>query len=168
MNEYTEKERSDKDKYAASTVFYEKILEAESIAMINIINSINNHTQGYLEAFFPDHPISARLLPFKELHSGKKSKEKPQINIQVEYKEMEIDLRALSGGELSRVILAFTLALGEIFNTPLLLLDECTSSLDQELTTTVTSAIKETYADKMVIIIAHQVVSGLFDREIKV
>jgi DNA repair exonuclease SbcCD ATPase subunit len=150
-------------KYAAATILKEKILEAESIAMLNIINSINSHVQEYLDLFFAVDPISARLLPYKET---KKSK-KPQINIQIEYKGMEADLNMLSGGELSRVILAFTLGLGEIFNTPLMLLDECTSSLDQELTTQVIDGIRENYGDKMVIVIAHQVVSGHFDRVIR-
>jgi ABC-type transport system involved in cytochrome bd biosynthesis fused ATPase/permease subunit len=82
---------------------------------------------------------------------------------------MEADLSMLSGGELSRVNLAYTLALGEIFNTPLMLLDECTASLDQELTSVVIEGIKENYAGKMVIVVAHQVIVGLsFDREIKV
>jgi DNA repair exonuclease SbcCD ATPase subunit len=150
-------------KYAAATILKEKILEAESIAMLNIINSINSHVQEYLDLFFAVDPISARLLPYKET---KKSK-KPQINIQIEYKGMEADLNMLSGGELSRVILAFTLGLGEIFNTPLMLLDECTSSLDQELTTQVIDGIRENYGDKMVIVIAHQVVSGHFDRVLR-
>jgi len=162
VSAYKKKEDIDRRKYAASTLLKEKILEAESIAMVNVINSINSHVQNYLDLFFTADPISARLLPYKE----SKKDRKPQINIQIEYKGMEADLTMLSGGELSRVILAFTLGLGEIFNTPLLLLDECTASLDQELTTQVIDGIRENYTDKMVIIIAHQVVSGHFDRVI--
>ena len=80
---------------------------------------------------------------------------------------METDLTCLSGGELSRVILAYTLALAEMFNTPLLLLDECTSSLDQELTSTVFEGIREHFKGKLTLIIAHQVITGNFDKEIK-
>ena len=80
---------------------------------------------------------------------------------------MECDLNMLSGGELSRVVLAFTLALGEMFNTPMLLLDESTASLDQEATTVVFDAIKENFKGKMVLIIAHQVIQGVFDKIIK-
>ena len=79
---------------------------------------------------------------------------------------MDCDLTMLSGGELSRVILAFTLALNEMFNVPLLLLDECTASLDQQLTSTVFDSIREHYNGKLVIIIAHQVVTGMFDKTI--
>ena len=80
---------------------------------------------------------------------------------------MEADLLMLSGGELARVVLAYTLALSEIFNTPLMLLDECTASLDQDLTSDVFEGIKEHFSGKLVLIIAHQVVSGTFDKVIQ-
>jgi len=158
----TVKEREDRDKYASATMLRDKILEAESIAIHNVILSVNTHAQLYLDSFFPDNPILIRLLPFKET----KKSTKPQINVEIEYKGMECDLSMLSGGELSRVILAYTLALGEMFNTPLLLLDECTSSLDQNLTTVVFNSIRELYSGKLVVLIAHQVVTGIFDKTI--
>ena len=154
--------------YGASTLLRDKILEAESISMLNVISSINTHTQCYLEDFFPDNPISVKLVPFKETGAGKNIKVKPQINLQIEYKGMEADINMLSGGELSRVILAYALALGEMFNTPIMLLDECTSSLDQELTGTVTDSIREHFTGKLVLIIAHQVVKGQFDKVITI
>ena len=157
-------EKRDRDLYASASLLKEKILEAESIAVLNIINSINTHAQLYLDAFFPDDPIIVRLLPFKET---KKSK-KPQINVVVDYKGMECDLNMLSGGELSRVILAFTLALGEMFNTPILMLDESTSSLDQELTSVVFNSIREHFTGKMVLVIAHQGTEGIYDKVIKI
>jgi DNA repair exonuclease SbcCD ATPase subunit len=154
--------------YASATLLKEKILEAESIAMLNVISSINTHTQGYLEAFFPDNPISVKLVPFKETKKGKIIKKKPQINLEIEYKGMEADINMLSGGELSRVILSYALALGEMFNTPMMLLDECTASLDQELTGVVMDGIREHFPGKLVLIIAHQVVKGQFDKVIQI
>ena len=77
---------------------------------------------------------------------------------------MECDINMLSGGELARVVLAYTLALSEIFNTPILLLDECTSSLDQELTNVVFDGIRENFKGKLVLIIAHQIIMGTFDK----
>jgi len=164
-----EKEETESRKlYGSSTRLKEVILEAESIAMLNIISSINTHTQPYLDFFFPNDPISIKLVPFKESKKGQTVKKKPQINLEIEYKGMEADISILSGGEISRVILAFTLALGEMFNTPVMMLDECTSSLDQELTGVVMDGIRENFNGKLVIIIAHQVVTGGFDRIINV
>jgi exonuclease SbcC len=149
--------------HASATKLKDKILEAESMAMINIIDSINSHARVYLDCFFPVDPISVNLQTFKET----KKSTKPQINIEIEYKGMESDLNMLSGGELSRVVLAYTMALAEMFNTPLLLLDECTASLDQELSEIVFSAIKENFNGKMTLLIAHQVVTGSFDKMIR-
>ena len=156
-------EKEDRNKYTAALLLKEKILEAESISVANIVESINSHAQIYLDAFFVENPIIVRLLPFKET----KKATKPQINIDIQYKEMECDLNMLSGGELSRVVLAFTLALAEMFNTPMLMLDESTASLDQEATTVVFDAIKENFKGKIVLIIAHQTVNGIFDKIIK-
>jgi len=159
----TEEEKKNRQKYSASMLFKDKILEAESLAIQNVIQSINAHAQEYLDLFFPDNPIVVRLLPFK---TTKKNTSKPQINIEIDYKGMEADINMLSGGEMSRVVLAYTLALGEIFNTPLFLLDECTASLDQELTSTVMEGIKTHFSNKLVICICHQVVAGSFDRQL--
>lgn len=163
IKDLEQKEKEDRQKYTSAQLLKEKLLEAESIAVANVIDSINTHAQIYLDSFFVDNPIIVRLLPFKET----KKSNKPQINIEILYKDMECDLNMLSGGELSRVILAFTLALGEMFNTPILLLDESTASLDQEATTLVFDAIKENFKGKMVLIIAHQVIQGVFDKIIK-
>lgn len=159
-----------RDKYSASIMLKEKILQAESIAIENIINNINTHAREYLDIFFPNDPLSAQLLPFKQSKKDKKKETKgtkPQINLEIYYKEMETDITMLSGGELSRVILAFTLAFAEIFNAPMVLLDECTASLDQETTSIVMEGIKENFENKPILVIAHQVVSGDFDRKIQ-
>lgn len=155
-----------RNKYSACINLKEKILKAESIAISVIIENINSHAREYLDIFFVNEPLSAQLLPFKQ--SKKTNKEsKPQINLEINYKEIETDVSMLSGGELSRVILAFTLAFAEIFNAPMILLDECTASLDQETTSVVMEGIKNNFNDKPVLVIAHQVVSGDFDTKVQ-
>ena len=140
----------------------EHILEAESIVMTNIVESINTHAKVYLDDFFEDDPITVTLQSFKQT----KKVSKAQLNLDIEYKGMECDLQMLSGGEMSRIVLAYTLALAEMFNTPLLMLDECTASLDQENANHVFDSIKEHFNGKLTIIVAHQVVTGIFDRSI--
>jgi DNA repair exonuclease SbcCD ATPase subunit len=159
------REIKDRKRYASACLFRDKIQEAESVAIGNIIDNINTHAQMYLDTFFPDNPISVKISAFKETKSTKETK--PSINLVIDYKGMEHDITMLSGGELSRVVLAFTLALAEIHNSPLILLDECTSSLDQELTGSVIEGLKENFNDKLVVLIAHQVVQGVFDKIIK-
>jgi exonuclease SbcC len=158
-----EKEMEQKKKYTASCEFRDNILEAESIFVSNVIDNVNNNVQLYLEHFFPDHPITVRLSSFKE---NMKNETKPSIHLEIDYKGMEMDLSMLSGGEVSRVILSFTLAFADLYNSPLILLDECTSSLDQDLTTSVLEGLKEHFGSKLCLIVAHQVVKGAFDKVI--
>jgi DNA repair exonuclease SbcCD ATPase subunit len=165
ITKFQEEEQYLQEKYSAAMLLKEKILEAESIAMLNVIESINQHAQVYLDSFFPDHPISVRLVAFKE---SKKNTMKPVINLEIDYKTMECSFDSLSGGEASRIILAFTLALNEMFNSPMILLDESTASLDQEMTSIVFEIVKENFRDKHALIIAHQVTHGLFDHIIHV
>jgi exonuclease SbcC len=150
--------------YSKAMLLKELLCKAENIAITNFINSINIHAQTYLDIFFPDNPIIVRIKPFKTVKKG--SIDKPQINIEIDYKGMDIDQSMLSGGELSRVILSYALAFGEIFNSPFILLDECTSSLDQNLTSIVFEGIRENFRGKLVILIAHQIVTGVFDRQV--
>lgn len=163
VKELKELEEKNRKQYAASTLLKDKILEAESIAILNIINSINIHAQEYLDIFFPNDPIVVRLLSFKQT---KKKTSKPQVNLEIDYKGMEADVSMLSGGELARVVLSYTLALAEIFNSPLLMLDESTASLDQDMTSIVMDGIRKNFGNKLTVVIAHQVISGDFDRQI--
>ena len=153
-------EKVNTDQYNAAKLFKEKVAEAESLYISELISSINTHAGIYLDLFFVDDPISIELCPFKETKTAKK----PQINVQVKYKGMDIDLNSLSGGERDRVYLAYTLALSEIFNTRLILLDECLSSLDQDNVYNVLHGMKETQQDRLILIIAHNFITGNFDR----
>ena len=165
LDELYIKQKEDTNRYNAAVLMKNKIIEAESIAIDNVIKSINIHAQTYLEYFFTENPIIIQLLSFKE---NKNKITKPQINIDINYKEMEnCDLNSLSGGEISRVILAFTLALAEIFDAPLIMLDEATASLDACNTSLIFDNIKENLQDKLVLIVAHQVVEGAFDKVIQ-
>ena len=51
-------EKEARKKHSAYLKLKEKILEAESIALKNIIDVINSHARLYLEDFFPEDPIS--------------------------------------------------------------------------------------------------------------
>ena len=150
-----------RDKLSSTMLLQTKIKEAESISITNIIQSINNYAKNYLDLFFTEDLITVSLLSFNE-------DKKPKINISIDYKGMNCELKMLSGGEIQRIVLAFNLALSDMFNLPILLLDESTSNLDQELTNTVINGIKSNYNNKLVILIAHQVISGIFDNVIEI
>lgn len=160
-------------RYNAALTLKEKVLEAESISINNVIQTINEYVAYYLSKFFDNETVNIQLIPYKlkknslkENVNKKEYIEKPQINVQLIYKDEECDISSLSGGELSRVVLAFTLALAKMFDTKLILLDEATANLDHENTQNVFSVIKEEFSDIFVIAVAHQVVEGSYDHVI--
>lgn len=127
------------------------IKKAEKLAIEETIEQINLHVQLYLDYFLENITV---CLAFD--NDGTK------LNVNVTQNNFESDLNNLSGGELARVVLAFTIALADMNNVKLLLLDECVSSLDQETTTSVIKTIQSNFSGQ-IICIAHQTTTGIFD-----
>lgn len=142
--------------------YWSKILESESMAILGIIQTINHNVNMYLDKFFEENSINVSLSSFKE----NKKCIKPGININVFYKGENCDLNSLSGGERSRVNLAFLLALNSLTNSKIVLLDECISSLDSDLCDNILEILRD--QAKMIIVIAHQVNTGSFSQIINV
>ena len=139
-----------------------KLIKSTKMKMFaQILRDINNYASGYIDAFFDEDDMTAQLQNYKELKKDGKS---AGVHMVITYKGIEkCDPGILSGGELQRLTLAFTLALAEYQKVPFLLLDECTSHLDSETTNKIISHIKGRYSGSTVIFIAHQVVQGTFD-----
>jgi hypothetical protein len=158
-----------KEYYMEEVKCYEKlqhyVKEAETKSIIDFIESLNQHAQLYIEDFFKDEDIQVQLTTNKELKSGK---DKVGLFFKVFYKKMEGDIDFLSGGQRDRINLAFTLAFSELVDNRILLLDECISSLDSETTDIVIETLKEKYKGKLIICVAHQVNTGMFDEVILV
>lgn len=143
----------------------EFVKTAETTLLDRAINQINQYVANYLDIFFQTDPITIRLYVKEDEKSASRN---GQLCLSVDYKGMDADLSILSGGELQRVVIAYNLAMSEIFSVPMILLDECTSNLDQELTEIVVKGIKYNCKGKTMIMIAHQVVSGIFDNVISI
>jgi len=135
--------------YPRAIKLQEIIKTAEKTALMEVIQEINLHAQIYLDNFVDDINV---MLVFDGV----------KLNVEVTQDGHDSDLQNLSGGELARVILAFTIALAEINNVRMLLLDECVASLDQESTGQVIDTIKGNFKGT-VICIAHQTTTGVFD-----
>jgi ABC-type transport system involved in cytochrome bd biosynthesis fused ATPase/permease subunit len=89
--------------------------------------------------------------------------ERAQVHVELMYQGVETELRMLSGGEYDRVVLAFTLAIMELYESPLVLLDECVSSLDAVTAQRVCGHLNEESVSRITVLVAHQLVSGMFD-----
>jgi exonuclease SbcC len=157
-------EEESKRELSYCDIFLRKIQEAESLSIGRTIDDINFNMNYYLERFFPDNPITVIISPYKET----KKDIKPSINIVVGYKGLETSLDSLSGGEYDRVVLSLLLSLNSMFGSDILMLDESISSLDGELTNEILEVLKETVGEKLVIVVAHQISVGVFDRVVSV
>ena len=142
------------------------VLEAESLALVSLVNQINDHAATYLDVFFAEDPIEASLKTFTALKGKKKMK--PSIQTEIQFKGNEMKLDGLSGGEQARVVVAFNLALCEILASPIIMLDEVTANLDADLTETIYDTIKASTDNKIVLAVAHQCIDGTFDQIIRI
>jgi DNA repair exonuclease SbcCD ATPase subunit len=141
------------------------VLEAESLALVTLVSEINESAAGYLDAFFAEDPIEVSINTFSQVKSTKKIK--PSIKTEIQYKGNDITLDALSGGEQARVIIAFTLALGDIRQSPIVMLDEVTANLDADLAETIFETVASATTGKVVMAVAHQCVDGIFENIVK-
>ena len=159
----SEELRVSEEMYSTTVAFRQKIVDAETKTLASVISTLNAYAADYLEAFFPENPIVVEILPYKESAKRGGASRKSQISTRVEYRGAEADLVSLSSGERDRVILAFSLAVHHLQSGKIVMLDECTSSLDAESSNVVFSKIKTNLEDHCVLIVAHQIVQGIFD-----
>lgn len=137
---------------------------AEILAVERTVESINQYAKFYLDKMFEDE-ISVRLETFKRV----KKDEKPSINVRIEYKgDIYGSVDELSGGERQRCNLAFLLAVNEMAKSPILLLDECINNLDAEVHMEVLDIIKDFSSDKLILVVSHEAIHGIFDDIINV
>lgn len=124
----------------------------------NNVVVLNNFMTGFNKKFF-DGDMIANIV----MNSSNK------YSLSVVYKGVDISDNfdiILSGGEYDRLCLSIVLALNNMSNSKFLMLDESISSLDSELTKTILNTIHEECKDKIILVIAHQIESGLFEEKI--
>jgi len=142
-----------------------KAIEVECKQLEDTVNNINTVLETTLPIFF-NEPISLTLQLYKKL---KTDIMKPGLNLEICYKGFKYDnINSLSGGEGDRISLALLLALNSVSNSPIILLDECVSSLDGDLKESCIIAIKS-IPNKTVICIDHDdALEGFYDSVIDV
>ncbi len=138
--------------------------QAEILAVERTIESINEYASTYLAEMFEEQ-IIVRLESFKKSKAG----EKPMMNVSIEYKgNTYTSVDELSGGERQRCNLAFLLAVNDLLGSPILMLDECINNLDAEVNSEVLDVIKSHCSNKLVLVVSHEAVHGVFDHVINV
>lgn len=147
------------NRYNASLILKSKVLQAETMAMKGAIDVFNTHMRVYLDQFF-EEPFSAQI----EFNHDDKKSTKYQFQTNINNNGNLIEASQLSGGEMNRLVVASTLALCEIINSPLVMLDESINNLDMTTAGMVIQALNN-LSNKTVLLISHQAVGGVFTHQ---
>lgn len=140
------------------------ITRAEVKHIKNAILSIEMLVNDYCELIFTT-PLTVKFILSSE---GKTTGLlKAHIGLCIFYKGMRLESASmLSGGEFARLNLCISMALASRFNSRLLLLDEVTSQLNQELVEQMIILLRARSTCK-VLMVAHGVVEGTFNQIVK-
>lgn len=142
------------DSYPRSVKLQALIKDAETKALESVVDQLNFYTQLFVERF-----IDELVVEFSFKTNGR-------IEVAAIQNGHKTNVTSLSGGEYARVALAITLAMAELHDVNLLMLDESIASLDQETTTSVLESIRANFSGT-ILCIAHQTVKGMFDKVVE-
>lgn len=161
VDNYEKRYRESEKSYNGFLRLKERYRQAEILAVESTINSINHHTQYYLDQFFRDDPLILNL----EIIDAKKL----EIVTKLKYKGYEYDnISQLSGGEFDRCVLASVCGVNTMMNSPFLFLDESLASLDAENNTEILGFLKELSEKKLVAVTSHEAITGIFDEIVEI
>lgn len=146
---------------------------AESEILKRCMYHLESSTNEFLENAF-DHPISLHLGTEKESKTTSRKKHTLTVSVETCREDQQTAVRrtidGFSGGETDRISLGFSMALTSLSKFPMIILDECISSLDTELRDKVIRALRSQAkaTNKTVVLVCHDALEGLFDNVINV
>lgn len=130
-------------------------------AIESVIDSINQNAKQVIDRFFPDDGTSVKICNTSQT---KKGDLRPKLHVEVFHKgKLAKRMKSLSGGERSRIYLAFQLALSEMYKSPILLIDEGFTGLELDKKVECIEVLKEVAREKLVLVVEHGVPGALFD-----
>lgn len=153
------------DELNHTTMLKEEATKTECSLLNNLVNNLNESMDEICADLF-DKSMNIELSPYTTTKSTKVTKQ--QFNFMISYGGGVFDhVNQISGGEGDRVSLALTLALNQLSQFPILILDETLSDLDQGIKNRTIEAIK-TRINHTVLIVMHEGVEGIYDHIIDV
>lgn len=140
---------------------------AATECVASILDSINANAKYYLDLLFPDQGTSIRILNEKENKTD--GKKKAQFSVSIVHRGLEYGaLSELSGGEQSRACLAFQLAISDLYNSPILLLDEPFAGVHPTLRDECLEVLREVGQKKLILMAEHGAPDSSFDASVVV
>jgi len=154
------------EKYAAAERLKEIADFAASSAVESKILEINNSSSFFIDKMFKDDGTIIQLSNFTTTQKGD---EKAKIGIDVYHKgHKPKNIKPFSGGEKSRACLCFQLGLSELYNSPILMIDEGLTGVHSDLLEECLDILKEVSKDKLILVIEHGAPDSAFDEVISI
>ena len=156
-------------KLEAAYILEKFVKESEVLSLENMVNIINAHAKIYLDEMFANS--ESIIVQLKCTSENKKGVVSLKMNTYLYYKGYEYDdIEALSGGERQRCNMAYLLAINEILNSKILMLDECLNNLDETMNTEILQFVKgcANKMNKLILVVSHEANKGNFDEVISI
>lgn len=127
--------------------------------------NLNLSVEKYVNRFFPDCGTDIRVLSHKQNKDGSIS---DKVSVEIVHNGVKCSIDTFSGGAENRAIVAFQLAMSEVVNSPLLLLDEPLVGVHATLRDEIYSTIRSFASNKLIIVVEHGAPENLFDLVLEV
>jgi energy-coupling factor transporter ATP-binding protein EcfA2 len=151
---------------AAAKRLKERSDEAAVLSIELVIDQINEKAKAYIDRMFPN---DGTIIKIKNLTQIKSGDTRPKLSIEIYHKgKVAKKVSGISGGERSRAYLCFQMALGDIYKSPILLVDEGFAGLDMETKKECLEVLKDAAGDRLIIVIEHGAPESMFDQVITV
>lgn len=143
--------------------FQRLVKESVSLCLKNTCSKLERAINYYCKSIFETQcRVSLELI---------ERAKKLDIDIKIDYNgHVYTKMSVFSGGECQRLILAFHLAINNIVDSSILILDETLSNLDSEASNRAIKAFRRfigSSTSKRIIVVAHQTTVGLYDQVIE-
>lgn len=157
----------DRGRLVALKEFYRNVSLVHCKGLERTVMMINTALERVMMLIL-EKGIQVRLELFKTIKSN--NRVKPVVNLSMQYNGTLVDrIDSLSKGEQKRVSMAFIIAINEITNNPLLMLDELTAYLDAESLEDSISILKERLSghNKTIICASHRDTEGNYESVVR-
>ena len=131
------------------------------------LDEINTRAKYWIDNLF-DGEVSATLVPFKKLKSKDETVDKISLEVYFNGTKLSDYNDDLSGGQRTRLRAAFNLAMCDLYNSPILILDEAFSGVDINTIMDCLAAIHPISQRKLVLVIEHGASGYEYDKVINI
>ena len=143
-----------KDEIVKSSQLMDLAAKAGLQSISSTLDEINNRAKYWIDQLF-DGEVTATLVPFKKLKSKDEVVDKISLDVYFNGTKLSDYNDDLSGGQRTRLRAAFNLAMCDLYNSPILILDEAFSGVDSNTIMDCLAAIHPISQRKLVLVIEH-------------